>query len=356
MENTNINIDQLLLTKSYNELTEAERLALKDSVQSERDFNDLKTMLIAATKELQSAEEIAPKSETKAFLMKEFARVHPATQSGAGGLGFLFPKDRAFYQKPGYQLIAVAAVVILIFTIYPNLTGGMTGDGDMAQHEVSEPTATTEEKSVEGETAEEIADEDTEVTVTDQEVLDQTLANNNQEVTDEVNKGFMALESPSDKSEGNVYADGVMMDATNELMADMEEEEIYPPIISEVEAPEEYDWASDNGGADDLAVAGNNTTENNAENDDLYYKESEANEVANAPVVAMDVATGGAEGKDLASAEESEAMETQTLMEVVSAKVEKSRVNKKSDLAPTVKTVKSLAENSELIDLFYTAM
>ena len=59
---------------------------------------------------------------------------------------------------------------------------------------------------------------------------------------------------------------------------------------------------------------------------------------------------------EMAIMEDAEAMDEVAVLSS-SKGAQKERANKKTDMAPPpVKTVKSLAENAELIDLFYTAM
>lgn len=344
MENKNLNIDQILLSKSYNELSKEELNIIADTINTESVFNDYKAMLIAATKELHSAEEIEPKKETKAFLMTEFTKAYPANQTNAGGLGFLFPKGRAFYQKPGYQLIAIAAVLVLVFTIFPSIDGNMTSDEDVAQHQIEEPTSTAEQKEI---TSEEGASGDnSKEDETDKEVLVETtevIAGNEQTPPVELEKELVYVTSDE---KGYAKDGAVTYDSPMDDMEKMnEEEEEYVATISNNETVNGGSASSiaKESDADDNVSTGSN--------------EGLSDIVNNNPDVAMD-ASVIEESNEIAILSEMKNEEAEAVsIENTSGKIQKARVDKKKDIAPSsIKTVKSLAENAELIDLFYTAM
>ncbi len=354
MEEKNLNIDQILRSKSYNELSKEELLAIQDSISSESEFNDLKAMLLAATKELESSEEIEPKTETKAFLMKEFSRVHPATQTHArsGGLGFLFPKGKAFYQKPGYQLIAVAAVVVLIFTIFTN-TGDLSGNEDVAQHSTEEPqqkdgsseladkkTETVDKTEVESNLEQKSEQPDTESTNADFAAADdEMLKSLNEQEKDLALEDSEGKDKESSENSAMTYAETV----DNDLA-------MAPTPAMDEEVPMDRD--TDDGIDATVATGANMNEFSNSGN-------SGGNSTTEKYVELEEEATSGTT-EEIAMADEMESLDEVADMAPASKTLSKERTaSKKADsmsAVTTVKKVKSLAENAELIDLFYTAM
>lgn len=362
MEETKRNIDKILLNKAYNELSAEEFLVVKKEISSESEYNDLRAMLIAASNELANVVEIEPKAATKNLLMKEFTRVHPAIGSRAGGLGFLFPKGRSFYQQPGYQLIAVAAVIILIFTIYPRLTGNMTSDNEVAQHNVKQPeeipTKTQEDATGETTTKDipEIEATEKEIITEEFKTVDQTIAGTTEVQKSEAANGDMNYTSSDlgGSKDKEINYDGTLANI-NEI-SNIEEAPVYAPESLTDEENNSYYWDSaadsddavalestlSTGAADDLYKV----SENNSSNGGEYRNTNELD--ANAGAVAVD--------SEFAMAEQEEVSDE--IFKVSANKnIQKSRADKKSDASDLpIKKVKSLSENAELIDLFYTAM
>ncbi|MCB9195320.1 MAG: hypothetical protein H6598_03765 [Flavobacteriales bacterium] len=344
METNDKNIDQILLNRKYNDLTPEELLLVKKEITSESEYNDLRTMLLAAQKEILSSEELEPKASTKDFLMKEFTKIHPAMQTNtrAGGLGFLFPKGKAFYQKPGYQLIAVAALLVLIFTIYPKLSSNMTSNEDVAIN------STGEQKNKNTDLKEEI----------------EPVSKEKSEITEEI-QGKKPLEQES--------ADQITTGSSESLKSDLN--------LSAAS----YNWDNNDDSSIDIIVIADGTfaVEDALASDEILAEQPASNtsefESSKSPVTET-VATGGVDSDyyrnqtnnsvnntvadnmmDMAANEvvsaDKEAEESLNATPALAKVEEKDRSNKKSDFSsPPVKTIKSLAENAELIDLFYTAM
>lgn len=358
MENKEKNIDQILLSKAYNELSAEEFLAIKGEIKSESEYNDLRTMLIAASEEIACAEEIEPRTATKDFLMKEFARVHPATRTSAGGLGFLFPKGRAFYQKPGYQLIAVAAILVLIFTIFPKISTDGTSDNDMAQHKVSEPSpsknadtkvAETQKEDAEAESSGEMVMEK-DLSNEQESMLDQTIAITNPEYKTEKEKNVQLKGTAEGGSKDKVFAsDGFSNNnASNEaFMNNPIAEESMDDAVADEKLNTPYESTVMTGASNDLDIANSSNIFGNVNTSDI----GDGNGTSNG-------SGSGFEDSEIAMTSEMESLEEAPAnMQTISKTTNKERANKKDDMAPTlVKKSKSLAENAELIDLFYTAM
>lgn len=114
---TEHDIEFYLLNFEYKELN-AEQLAIvNEEVKSEAEYNSLRNFMLAATSEKD--EGIIPPPEIKANLMQEFAKAHSNGFWSSTSL-FLFPKHKPAYAKPGIQLLAIAASIVLIFTVFIN--------------------------------------------------------------------------------------------------------------------------------------------------------------------------------------------------------------------------------------------
>lgn len=355
MENNNRNIDHILINKKYNELSAEEFLVIKDEIPTESEYNDLRAMLIAAEKELKSAQEIEPKESTKAFLMNEFSKMHPATRTSAGGLGFLFPKDRAFYQKPGYQLLAVAAVVILIITIFPKLNADMNSNEDVAQHEVKEPKEGIS-KQKEGADTDKVIDSSN----TDEldSVLEEGKTPSSPVIVDEnipASEEVKSIEESAGYHYENInqgdskdVVSTVTVVTTGDLVSVVESEKgEEPALVPSIEEPLD-DMEEMNELAVEIPNTGGNTDDGYFNYASVPANNSENNVNANESTV-YDMSISG----DSDPMESTEELASSTSL---MKNVAKERADKKTDVSPPVKTVKSLAENAELIDLFYTAM
>lgn len=359
MDQKEKHIDEILLNKSYNELSAEEFLTIKkEEINSESEYNDLRTMLLAATKELSSAEEIEPQSETKAFLMKEFTRLHPATNSRSGGLGFLFPKERVFYQQPGYQLLAIAAVLVLVFTIYTKLGGEVTSSENVAQHNAEEPQPAMKDtgKLVSEETGAEsknknivIGDSETSVETTPTLSLDQSLKS-------ETGKSDIDLLVKEKQEQEQDFA-YTPVSGNSDGAVNKQGQQPAPPITTTDELSSTFSW-DNTADKDDELLSDESTLSGNTNGDAKLEKNNLADNEGTSTIETDAYTDAGIyKASEIAMADVAESKEEISL-EVMAENDQKDRAGKKMDAAdlPAVKKVKSLAENAELIDLFYTAM
>lgn len=356
MDQKEKHIDEILLNKSYNELSAEEFLAIKkEEINSESEYNDLRSMLLAATKELSSAKEIEPKSETKAFLMNEFTRLHPATDSRSGGLGFLFPKGRAFYQQPGYQLLAIAAVLVLVFTIYTKLGQDVTSGENVAKHSAEEPKPSMKDTGKlvsEGTVAE---SNNNDVSIEDSEANDEISKTSaiDQSLKNETGQSDEDLVVKEKQEQDFTYS---AMASSSDGISSEQEEQPAPSISTMNEVSSTFSW-DDESDKDNEPQNNKSTLSGN----NIGYIELEKNQVNDeeTSTIETDANTGAGiyKASEIAMADAAESKEEISL-DAVAESYEKDRSGKKMDAAdlPAVKKVKSLAENAELIDLFYTAM
>lgn len=116
-------IEFYLLNFEYKELDEEQLALVSEEIKSEAEYNSLRNFMLAATSEKD--EGIIPPPAIKANLMQEFAKAHSNGFWASTGL-FLFPKNKPAYAKPGVQLLAIAASIVLIFTVFVNYENKQT--------------------------------------------------------------------------------------------------------------------------------------------------------------------------------------------------------------------------------------
>jgi hypothetical protein len=329
MSNTNKNIDQLFLHKSFHELSKEEKLEVSEFATTESEFNDTKMMLLSVQKELNSIKDIEPKESTKKHLLNEFNKIRPAKTSRPMGLDILFPSDKPFHRKLGVQILAIAAAFVLIFTFF----------------DPSKDTLTQENETA-------VIDEDSNVS---EEQLTKEISTKEEithELEDDVNneKDY----NPNTQLEN---------DNTGENKTIIPEKVVPPPptpsIIADI-----YDKEST---SDLKAKKENNSVSNDseelAEDGNVFFEDNESDDEDLAVVMDESISSNvntGTSSKDFADVSVSpavDAMETFAAA-TTSAEAEKSRNMSapQTEILLKVKTSKTLAENKELIKHFYTAM
>ena len=121
MEDRNISkkdVEFYLLNREYNELSSDELAIVNEHVESEQEFNEMKAAVMGVGNFFKEERELEPNPSIKAALLKEFDKQQPARAYWLNGIFVsLFPKEKKLFQKPGMQLIGLAASVLLIVTI-----------------------------------------------------------------------------------------------------------------------------------------------------------------------------------------------------------------------------------------------
>jgi len=113
-----MDVEFYLLNRDYNELTIDELAIVKEHVESEQEFNEMKAVAMGVGNIFKEEKELAPNPAIKVALLKEFDKQQPAGAYWLNGIfTSLFPKEKKLFQKPGMQLIGLAASVLLIVTI-----------------------------------------------------------------------------------------------------------------------------------------------------------------------------------------------------------------------------------------------
>ena len=121
MEDRNISkmdVEFYLLNREYDKLNSDELAIVNEHVESEQEFNEMKAVVMGAGNFFKEEKELAPNPAIKVALLKEFDKQQPARAYWLNGIFVsLFPKEKKLFQKPGMQLIGLAASVLLIVTI-----------------------------------------------------------------------------------------------------------------------------------------------------------------------------------------------------------------------------------------------
>jgi hypothetical protein len=115
---TKMDVEFYLLNREYNELNSDELAIVNEHVDSEQEFNEMKAVVMGVGNFFKEERELEPNPAIKAALLKEFDKQQPARAYWLNGIFVsLFPKEKKLFQKPGMQLIGLAASVLLIVTI-----------------------------------------------------------------------------------------------------------------------------------------------------------------------------------------------------------------------------------------------
>jgi hypothetical protein len=108
----NVDMEQILFSKKYEDLSAEELNEIKDFVSSKEEFNIMKSTLMNVKTSFGAEEEIEPVDSAKQNLMKMFEQKH----------GKVVPmnKPRPFYLNPVFQIGIAALFVLGIIYFYPN--------------------------------------------------------------------------------------------------------------------------------------------------------------------------------------------------------------------------------------------
>jgi len=143
MNYTKEDIEYYLINKEYHELNADELGFISSEVKSEKEFNQLKKLMISLIEDKSNEAIIEPDPAIKTALMKEFSNKSKINKVWYNSLLIqLFPKEKSFYQMPGIQIAGVAASLLLVLNIF------LTNDPINNENQVAvnnEPN--TEEKS-----------------------------------------------------------------------------------------------------------------------------------------------------------------------------------------------------------------
>jgi len=336
MKNTFTNIDELILSKSFSELTPDELHSLKDVATDESGFNQIKATLFAIKKEMLASEEITPRESSKTALLAEFNKARPALNatntSRSMGLGYFFPKGKSVIQMPGVQILSIAASILLIVTLFDFSSSNFqsTEQAYVENKSTNKETETTIELTKE----KSLVSEENEISAPNEK---------DQNEFDAEESATITTNLEADKITDTEYNNF----ATDDLIAD----EVAMEKIEEVSKDQPF-----NNAEQDLYEMENADMEDEVIVDyELADNKSDADQI------------DGLSGSSQAGAIEPGAVDAKTTSSYANSPVRESSMaladnaifkkeSKKSKDTNTEMASRTLADDAKLIELFYTAM
>lgn len=145
IDEINDNINELILSKSFDKLSVEEKEKAITYVGGEEDYNALRTTLLAITTSFNTEEDIAIDQELKSDLMNQFEKKFGAS----GGRVKIIP----LYRQPFFQLAVAASVALLIFFAFPFFNPSNKNQGQLAMNTTDKeanisPEGTIDEKII----------------------------------------------------------------------------------------------------------------------------------------------------------------------------------------------------------------
>lgn len=147
----NFDMEHLLQTKKYEELTPEELSEISDFISSKEDYVLMQNTFLSVKSSFGAEEEILPADDTKSKLMQAFESKHGKVVS--------INKPRPFYLNPLFQVGVAAVFIIGIIFFYP---AGKNDDNMTAMNHADEnknENVATEEEGKELKDAEEATEE-----------------------------------------------------------------------------------------------------------------------------------------------------------------------------------------------------
>ncbi|HLP11701.1 MAG TPA: hypothetical protein VK177_07170 [Flavobacteriales bacterium] len=132
IEEIDDNINELIMQKSFNELSADEKKKAVEYAGSEAQYNTLRATLLAITTSFGAEEEVFADSSLKNDLMSQFEKKFGKENTRV--------KVIPFYRQPLFQLAAAASVALLIFFSFPLLTNKEDKQGQLAMNNISKET------------------------------------------------------------------------------------------------------------------------------------------------------------------------------------------------------------------------
>ena len=122
MNDSQHNIEYLLKSKEYFELSSDELAIISAEIKDEQEYNQLKNLIVSITDDPTENQLIEPPIELKNSLLEEFRKTNSKNKIWLNGIvTTLFPLDKKVVSMPGTQLIGIAASLAIILTIYLNV-------------------------------------------------------------------------------------------------------------------------------------------------------------------------------------------------------------------------------------------
>lgn len=183
----NVDMEQILFSKEYEELTAAEMEDIKDFISSREDFYIMKNTLMNVKNSFGIEEEIEPVHSSKEDLMKMFDQKY--------GKVVPMQKTRPFYLHPAFQIGIAALFILGIIYFYP-------------QNENKNQTAMVEENEKESQNKEESEPEETKAPAEDDKLLSENETEETASTADETVSDVPEKDVKSSVADKNLNSSG----------------------------------------------------------------------------------------------------------------------------------------------------
>lgn len=324
MNYTKEDIEYYLINREYHELSADELGFISSEVKSEKEFNQLKKLMTSLIEDKKTEEIIEPNPSIKIALMKEFNKKSKINKIWYNTLLIqLFPKEKRFYQMPGIQIAGVAASLLLVLNVF------LTNDPTSKENQVA--------KNIEL-----INEEENPSTE-----LQKEFTGNSDSVIDSEN--LISEENVVESNVGNTIVPTERSDEreTPDINFDLEDEVAEDLLIEE-------DWAGD---AFELTMSDVDLGSNVEDLAEVVIIEEELEMINESEPIEETNESMTLSGFTDATITDNESINNMAVKDVkVSAEMKSTESNRRFKGKNNSNNSRSLKEDEELIDLFFTAL
>ena len=324
MNYTKEDIEYYLINREYHELSADELGFISSEVKSEKEFNQLKKLMTSLIEDKKTEEIIEPDPSIKIALMKEFNNKSKINKIWYNTLLIqLFPKEKRLYQMPGIQIAGVAASLLLVLNVF------LTNDPTSKENQVA--------KNIEL-----INEEENPSTE-----LQKEFTGNSDSVIDSEN--LISEENVVESNVGNTIVPTERSDEreTSDINFDLEDEVAEDLLIEE-------DWAGD---AFELTMSDVDLGSNVEDLAEVVIIEEELEMINESEPIEETNESMTLSGFTDATITDNESINNMAVKDVkVSAEMKSTESNRGFKGKNNSNNSRSLKEDEELIDLFFTAL
>ena len=324
MNYTKEDIEYYLINREYHELSADELGFISSEVKSEKEFNQLKKLMTSLIEDKKTEEIIEPDPSIKIALMKEFNNKSKINKIWYNTLLIqLFPKDKRFYQMPGIQIAGVAASLLLVLNVF------LTNDPSSKENQVAKNIKLINEEE----------NPSTE--------LQKEFTGNSDSVIDSEN--LISEENVVESNVGNTIVPTERSDEreTPDINYDLEDEVAEDLLIEE-------DWAGD---AFELTMSDVDLGSNVDDLAEVVIIEEELEMINESEPIEETNESMTLSGFTDATITDNESINNMAVKNVkVSAEMKSTESNRRFKGKNNSNNSRSLKEDEELIDLFFTAL
>ena len=324
MNYTKEDIEYYLINREYHELSADELGFISSEVKSEKEFNQLKKLMTSLIEDKKTEEIIEPDPSIKIALMKEFNNKSKINKIWYNTLLIqLFPKEKRLYQMPGIQIAGVAASLLLVLNVF------LTNDPTSKENQVAKNIELiNEEENPSTELQKEFTGN------SDSVIDSENLINEENVVESNVANTIVPTER-SDERE------------TPDINFDLEDEVAEDLLIEE-------DWAGD---AFELTMSDVDLGSNVEDLAEVVIIEEELEMINESEPIEETNESMTLSGFTDATITDNESINNMAVKDVkVSAEMKSTESNRRFKGKNNSNNSRSLKEDEELIDLFFTAL